>query len=136
MQNAKASLSLIYYLLCQDNSERRLIEHVDSVPITLLFKNEEGLEIEIDSSWHAVALKENYIIVNIGKALQIMSGGQYRAIKHRVNVPFSVERLSIASFVAPDKMRALKNYKTNTVVYKRFQDYLTDELYKVYPPTK
>ena len=55
------------------------------------------------------------------------------ALKHRVSMPLNQERLTVASFVSPDKERALKNYKLNEIAYERFEDYVTVEVSKVYP---
>ena len=79
MHNAKAALSLIYYPRCEEKSEIRLREHVDTVPLTLLFINENGLEAEIGGRWYPIVSKCGYIVINIGKALEIMTGGEYRA---------------------------------------------------------
>lgn len=136
LQAASATLSLIYYPPHQTVFDQRLIEHVDAVPLTVLFISEEGLEVEIDQQWYRVDPRFGYVIVNIGKTLEHMTGGEYQAVKHRVNVSLNTERLSMASFIAPDGSRPLKDYKNSRVLYEHYQDFMTEQLNKVYPPTK
>lgn len=81
----------------------RMTPHSDSGSVTLLFQTCAGLEVEAPDGrgWVAAPHLDDHILVNLGDALALWSGGQLKATKHRVTfdgVPHNQERMTMAYF--------------------------------------
>ena len=90
--------------VCELNEqERKLVtpEHSDSGFITLLSTFMfSGLEVEINGEYQPIKPVENAIVVNIGETLEVLSGNQIKATKHRV-MDIGIERFSSPFFFDP-----------------------------------
>jgi len=94
-------------------------EHFDSGLFTILFIDSYGgLEIQNpkDGIWHKVPYVKNHLIVNTGKALEIISNGKYPATNHRVTY-CEDKRISIPFFFEPSN-----NYMIGKYTYKEYLD--------------
>ncbi|KAI7752077.1 hypothetical protein M8C21_008378 [Ambrosia artemisiifolia] len=115
------SMRMNYYPPCpQPEKVIGFGQHSDSFGITFLLQiNEvEGLEIKKDGNWTPVKPLPNSFIVNVGDTLEVISlsqppvmfhyqiwivtNGLYKSIEHRAMVNSNKERLSIATFLAPN----------------------------------
>jgi isopenicillin N synthase-like dioxygenase len=90
-----------------------------------------------DEQWYYVPYKPGALVINIGDTLEIVSGGHFRATRHRVYKPpqdqLSFERLSLVLFnssvgdlrLTPAKGEFLKN-RTNCKHYERYANLSTE----------
>ena len=112
----------------------RMSAHSDSGSVTLLFQTCSGLEVESPTGqWVSAPHLPGEILVNMGDALSMWSGGHLKATKHRVTfegVPHDLERMSMAYFGAAspetvlEPIRAseerenIKQYEANGIVIR------------------
>lgn len=77
-------------------------EHSDSGFVTLLATfNYKGLQIcTEDGLWMDVPCRPNSLVMNIGDMLSAMSGGRFKATRHRV-IDTNVDRFSVPFFFEP-----------------------------------
>jgi isopenicillin N synthase-like dioxygenase len=77
--------------------------HKDSGFLTLLLQDREpGLQVQVGEGWIDVPPRPGTLVVNIGEALEILSGGFVTANVHRVvSPPAGSNRLSVAFFLGP-----------------------------------
>ena len=101
--------ALFYPLLGEDKERRkgvRMYGHTDYGTTTLLFSVPvTALHIWCrQSKWQPVKYNPGALVVNIGEALEIISGGHFKATKHKVTDTPSdqeqLERLSLVQFNA------------------------------------
>ncbi|XVF23935.1 hypothetical protein REPUB_Repub13aG0082900 [Reevesia pubescens] len=57
-----------------------------------------GLQIEHEKEWISVKPIPNSFVVNIGDAIEILSNGMYKSIKHRAITNENEAMISIATF--------------------------------------
>nr|KAG5698623.1 hypothetical protein BaRGS_003137 [Batillaria attramentaria] len=81
-------------LCCQD--------HADSILVTLLDTFQyPGLQIwREDGQWMEVPVRPDSLVMNIGQTLSAISGGRFKATRHRVR-DILVDRFSAAFFLEP-----------------------------------
>eukprot|EP00262_Sarcandra_glabra_P005974 TRINITY_DN1794_c0_g1_i3.p1 TRINITY_DN1794_c0_g1~~TRINITY_DN1794_c0_g1_i3.p1 ORF type:complete len:368 (-),score=69.88 TRINITY_DN1794_c0_g1_i3:185-1288(-) len=99
------SMRMNYYPPCpQPEHVIGLTPHSDAAGLTILLQvNEtEGLQIRKQGVWIPVKPLPHAFIVNIGDCLEVLSNGVYRSIEHRATINSAKERLSIATFYAPN----------------------------------
>lgn len=82
----------------------RMHGHTDFGTTTLLFSVPVSC-LQIwgdDETWHYVPYKPGALVINIGETLEIVSGGHFKATRHRVYKPpadqAELERLSLVLF--------------------------------------
>ncbi|XP_010541169.1 PREDICTED: gibberellin 2-beta-dioxygenase 2-like [Tarenaya hassleriana] len=78
-------------------------EHTDPQIISVLRSNDtEGLQICLkDGKWVAVPPDHSSFFVNVGDALQVMTNGRFKSVKHRVVADTSRSRVSMIYFGGP-----------------------------------
>lgn len=85
--------------------------HQDSTYLTLLAPGvEDGLEVQLPcGSMLPVDYKEGAFVVNLGEALQLMTGNYFLATPHRVHT--KAERFSVGFFYGPSLSASLQPIK-------------------------
>ena len=129
-----ATLALIYYPATDapEKYDAGLNEHTDQGLITVLWVNQESLQIWIEETkeWHDLLPKQGYVIVNIGNALKLMLGERCTSAFHRVIVPKS-ERLSIGAFYDPSRSYKMRDLVQNKLLFGgSTAEYLKDHFSK------
>lgn len=136
-----SSISLLHYPYTQQPElyECGLNEHTDQGLITILWINQESLQVwletDADGEWHDINPKEGYVIVNIGNALQAILGGCCKSALHRVLTP-KAQRLSIAIFYDPSANYKMRNIIENKLLFGgSCTEFMKDHFSKSYSPT-
>jgi isopenicillin N synthase-like dioxygenase len=77
--------------------------HKDSGFLTLLLQDSHaGLQVLTEDRWIDVPPRPHSLVVNVGEALELLTGGYLRATIHRVvSPPPGAERLSVGFFLGP-----------------------------------
>lgn len=118
-----------------------IVEHTDSGFITVLYADQEGLEIRTeDGRWIPAEVQTNHFIVNLGDGLEILTRNLARpitAVVHRV--PESPadrpdgDRSSFTVFMGPRYDMTLYQYSADGVLgeYQGFRDFSVEKARKL-----
>lgn len=129
VKDCPASLTFI----CYPTPCGGLKAHKDIVLATVLFITKPGLEVYINNvGWQAVKPNPGYVVLNLGNALELMTGGRYYSALHRV-CESDDERLSIVSFIYPKPTMPLINYTNGQQLYVNFNEFFKEQIKIVYP---
>lgn len=93
----------------------RLNAHKDFGLLTVLFFNESGLEVHYENEWKAITPEQGCVVVNLGNATELMTGGRCHSALHRVTNATD-NRMSTVYFINPNYRQQVKNYIDNTLV--------------------
>ncbi len=94
----------------------RLNQHKDFGLLTVVFFEESGLEVLHEKEWIGILPKANHAVVNVGNALELMSGGQCHSAIHRV-INTTDNRMSMVYFFNANYQQPLKNYVNNDTLF-------------------
>jgi gibberellin 2-oxidase len=135
-EKSDSCFRLNHYPACPDVelqsalSGRNLIgfgEHTDPQIISVLRSNNtSGLQICLkDGSWVSVPADNSSFFINVGDALQVMSNGRFKSVKHRVIAGSGKSRISMIYFGGPplsEKIAAIPQLlaKDEEILYKEF----------------
>ncbi|WVZ96986.1 hypothetical protein U9M48_042557 [Paspalum notatum var. saurae] len=77
--------------------------HTDPQIVSVLRSNAAaGLEISLpDGTWAAVPSDRDSFFVNVGDAMQVLTNGRFRSVRHRVTVSSARPRVSLIFFGGP-----------------------------------
>ncbi|XP_014517724.1 gibberellin 2-beta-dioxygenase [Vigna radiata var. radiata] len=102
-------------------------EHTDPQIISVLRSNStSGLQICLaDGTWVSVPPDQTSFFINVGDALQVMTNGRFKSVKHRVLADTTKSRLSMIYFGGPalsEKIAPLPSVmvKGEESLYKEF----------------
>ena len=94
-----------------DVSFPRLYEHTDWGSVTFVWPQSGGLEVETPKKkWMPVPLIPGGVVVNIGDAMALWSGGALKSTLHKIsfdNLPIDQDRWSMAYFVNANTGKSL-----------------------------
>lgn len=139
-----ATVALLYYPATKspEKFSYGLNEHTDQGFITVLWINQESLQVWIDQSednsiqdkfigyWQDLPPKPGYVIVNIGNALKSILGEKCNSAFHRVVVP-KQERISIGLFYDPAREFRMRDFVNNQLLFGgSTAEYLKDHFSK------
>lgn len=129
-----ATMALLYYptTTSPEKYSSGLNEHTDQGLITVLWINQESLQIWIEQTkeWYDLLPKKGYVIVNIGNALKLMLGERCTSAFHRVLVP-KHERLSIGTFYDPSRQYRMRDIIQDKLLFGgSTAEYLKDHFSK------
>ncbi|KAJ0093655.1 hypothetical protein Patl1_25101 [Pistacia atlantica] len=82
-----------------------LSPHSDGSALTVLQQgrgSSVGLQILKNNTWVPVQPIANALVVNIGDTMEVLTNGRYKSVEHRAVTHREKDRLSIATFYAPD----------------------------------
>lgn len=87
--------------------------HNDRGALALILQTEEftGLHIIKDDKWMSVPPISNAFVCNIGDVLEILSNGKYKSVRHRAVTSKDKTRVSLATFMAPNKQSIIEPIK-------------------------
>ncbi len=115
-----------------------VLPHADSGAFTILWQDDHGgLEIQNkNEEWVGAPPIENTFVVNLGKVMQLWSGGRFPATKHRVINRSKNDRYSIPLFVNPNQaelIRPLVGEGSSEEKEIRYADYQYKHWKKAFP---
>lgn len=126
----------------QDNPQHvsniGVVPHADSGGFTILWQDDNGgLEIESKSGeWVVAPPVSGSFIINLGKIMQIWTGGRFSATPHRVINRGGVDRYSIPLFVNPGHhatIKPLMDAKGLDFEAFNYGDYQQQEWRRIFP---
>ncbi|KAM0946861.1 putative flavanone 3-dioxygenase [Dioscorea sansibarensis] len=128
-------MAINYYPTCPEPElTYGLPAHTDPNALTILLQDPHvpGLQVLKEGQWVAVNPHPNAFVINLGDQLQALSNGRYRSVWHRAVVNSGMERMSVASFLAPCNSAVISPPKKliedgSPAVYRSFT---YDEYYK------
>ena len=108
--------------------------HTDWGYITILWTNNDGLQIKNNNEWIDVPTIPNHFIINIGDMFEILSNGKFKSTVHQVTV--KNEKYSMAFFYEPSLDTIIKPNEPNDKYPEiSFNDYLQKKLNESYMET-
>jgi isopenicillin N synthase-like dioxygenase len=126
--------SLVFQLftaLTESTNVIRLSAHKDFGIMTVLYIDEPGLEVNYQNTWLPISPKPGTVIVNLGNAMELMTGGQCHSALHRViNAP--ANRISAVYFVNPNYRQPVINYTNNSVIASTGELFFKEQFNQVY----
>ncbi|KAL1205128.1 Gibberellin 2-beta-dioxygenase 2 [Cardamine amara subsp. amara] len=130
-EKSDSCLRLNHYPTAEEEAEKNVKvgfgEHTDPQIISVLRSNNTaGLQICVkDGSWVAVPPDHSSFFINVGDALQVMTNGRFKSVKHRVLADTRRSRISMIYFGGPplsEKIAPLPSLvpKQDDWLYKEF----------------
>lgn len=110
-----------------------LIPHHDWGWITVLFINQIGLEAMVDNVWTDIPPKNNYFVINFGKAFDTLIDDKTKlnASLHRVRHLFE-KRISFGLFINHDENSSVYQLKKGNLIEKQsYREFITERFAEV-----
>lgn len=118
-------------MLSEQKSVIRLNAHKDFGLLTILFFEEPGLEVKYQEIWKAIPPQKGCLVVNLGNALELMTGGRCHSAVHRVTNATD-NRISSVYFINPNYQRPVKNYMENKVIAQTGEMFFKQQFIEYY----
>src|SRR5579885_86805 len=99
----------------EEKNKIRLNAHKDFGLITVLYFEEDGLEVNYQNQWIPIPHKPGHLVINFGNALELMTNGCCHSALHRVTNATD-NRVSMVYFVSPSPQRPVRNYINNKII--------------------
>lgn len=129
------TLTLLHYKKDNNLSDNDLgiREHTDWGYMTVLWTDNDGLQIEVNDEWTNVPTLKDHFIINIGDMLEVLSDGKYKSTLHRVIISQNrqIEKYSAALFFEPSLSTIIKG--SNKEI--SFEDYINEKINESYAET-
>jgi isopenicillin N synthase-like dioxygenase len=122
IKTSSATLSLLHYPnITMDDKTIGIPPHSDWGLITVLYTDNDGLQVSIDNKWYNIPHKEGYFIVNIADMVEILTNGRYKSTLHRVIN--REEKYSMALFYEPSIDTLIEPIEYKQYQSVRYGDY-------------
>lgn len=115
----------------EDKNVIRLNAHKDFGLITVLYFTDPGLEIYYEEAWHIVPSKPGYLIVNLGNAIEKITGNLCHSALHRVTNATD-DRMSMVYFFNANYQRQVKNFIDNTIIAATGEEFFREQFSEYY----
>lgn len=85
-------------------------EHTDPMIVSILRSNNcSGFQIALrDGTWVPVPPDQDSFFINVGDAMQVLTNGRFRSVRHRVEANQSKSRLSMIFFGGPPPQQVIR----------------------------
>lgn len=128
LNNCSPTLVYNYYKYSLSGPKNKLVAHKDITLLTMIFSSEPGLEAYINGKWHSIMPKTGHIVLIIGKILEVITGGEYSSVLHRVSPPLCRDRLSVSVYLKLESNFSLVDYKNNKYIHQNQNEYIKENL--------
>ena len=115
IDNSTATLSILHYPAIEMKKQMIGISpHTDWGLLTILYTDNNGLQVNINNKWINIPYKKDHFIINIADMIEIITNGKYKSTIHRVIN--TNEKYSIAYFYEPPKDYIIKPLIENEII--------------------
>jgi isopenicillin N synthase-like dioxygenase len=109
----------------------RLNAHKDFGLLTILFFEESGLEVKFQNDWKAIPPQEGCVVVNLGNAIELMTGKKCHSALHRVTNATD-NRISMVYFTNPNYQQPVRNYAEDKEIAKTGEQFFKQQFSEYY----
>lgn len=109
----------------------RFNAHKDFGLLTIVYFEEPGLEVFYQNEWIAIAPKDGCVVLNIGNAIELMTGKQCHSALHRVT-NMTDDRTSMVYFISPNYKQVVRNYVDNSVIAETGEMFFKQQFVEYY----
>lgn len=128
LNNCSPTLVYNFYKYSFSEPKNKLVAHKDITLLTMIFSSEPGLEVYNNGMWHSIVPKSGHIVLIIGKILEVITGGEYSSVLHRVSPPLCRDRLSVSVYLKLEPHFSLVDYKNNKYINQNQNEYIKENL--------
>ena len=109
----------------------RLNAHKDFGLLTVLYFEESGLEVHYQNTWESIPAQKDCVVVNLGNALELMTGKQCHSALHRVKNA-TEDRVSMVYFINPNSRQPVRNYIDNSIIASTGEKFFKQQFKEYY----
>lgn len=117
--------------ISDDKNIIRLNAHKDFGLLTIVFFEEPGLEVKYLNDWLAIPPQKDCVVVNLGNALELMTGQRCHSALHRVSNATD-NRISMVYFFNPAAKQQVRNYVDKTVIAPSGEQFFKEQFTAFY----
>lgn len=131
-----SQLRLINYLPSSEpgSDKAAMGAHTDYELLTVLYQSSPGIELlDLHEGWVTPDLEPGSVLVLVGDALEVFSGGRFTSTMHRVAPGVASGRMSIPFFAAPDFNAVIEPVTGRNVDPLAFGEHLVQQLRRDFP---